>query len=279
MTATENISGPLLVIQVQKDDGQSVKTAAYISPPAARAAHPSLATTLLWQQPEPILDLALNGDRMLVLSPAQIQVFQRSNATWQAAESAQLDTFAPSRDPRGKLRISQDSLTAFLSGGTCTGQWEPSLQVTCADSTEEFQSDGERLHFFSGENTFETTAGENIFSIARAGEFRLIASIDGVIHASRGQQAFTIPDWGSDIASLPERCGGNPVFLASSPTATDSLTAFELTGPNPRRISDPLLVPGPVTALWPASGGVLAVVHEVAKERYAAYLVSLDCGN
>jgi hypothetical protein len=235
--------------------------------------------SLLWQQQEPVLDLALAQDWMLVLSPTTIERLKRVNGKWEEADSVSIETSTPSRDPRGRLLISEDTVTAFFSGGTCTGKWTLVLQLTCAQTPGDFQAEGEQLHFSSGENTLETAAGEKLFSIARAGDFRLIASVDGKIHGARGQQAFVLSDWGSDIASFAARCATNPMLLSSSSTAEESLAAYEITGANARRVSDPLPMQGPVTALWPASGGVLAVVHETATGRYAAYLVSLDCGN
>ncbi len=279
VTATENIGGPLLVVQVQKGDEQFVETAAYISQPAAPVSRPLLISNLLLEQQEPILDLSLTDDRMLVLSSARIERLKRDNGKWVEADSSPLETLAPSRDPRGRLLISEDSMTAFLSGGTCEGKWTPSLQLTCTQTAGDFPAEGEQLHFSSGENTLETASGEKFYSIARAGDFRLVASIDGKIHGARGQQAFTISEWGSDIAALPARCAPNPIVVSSSAAAAESIAAYEITGPNPRRVSDPLPMQGWVTALWPASGGALAVVHETATGRYAAYFISLDCDN
>src|SRR5262249_39077771 len=149
-----------------------------------------------------------------------------------------------------------------------SGKWKPSLEITCAPNSGEFQIGGEQLHFFSGQNTLETANGEKLFSIARAGDFRLIAATDGKLHGMRAEQAFTAPGWGSDIASLGARCSPNSVVASGPTSASDSLTAIEIAGPNPRAISDPLPLQGSVTALWPANGGALAVVHETALGRY-----------
>jgi hypothetical protein len=279
VTATENIIGPLLVVQIQKGDERFVETAAYISQPAPRAPRPSLVLSLLWQQQEPILDLALADDWMLVLSPAAIERLKRVNRKWEEADSVSIEMLTPSRDPRGRLLISEDTVTAFFSDRTCAGKWTPTLQLSCTQTPTNFQAEGEQLHFSPGENTLETANGEKVYSIARADDLRLVASIDGKIHGARGQQAFVLSDWGSDITSLAARCATNPMLLSSSSAAAESLTAYEITGTNARRVSDPLPMQGSVTALWPASGGALAVVHEKATGQYAAYLVSLDCGN
>ena len=280
MTASENVNGPLLVIEIQRGDEQSVRTAAYVSQPIPRMTRPAIIATPLWQQQEPILDAALNADRMVVLSPGRIQHLQRRNGKWEPVEYATFDTLSPARDQRGKLLVTDEGIRVFLSGGTCRGGFDPSLQVRCDNTSGEFPIDDEQVHFIPGENFLETTVGDKLFSLARSGDFKLLAASDGLVHASRGPVNFSISGWGSDIIALAPSCTAAPVILADSPSNTaDSITAYELTGPNPRRLSEPWMVQGSITALWPASGGALAVVHEAALGRYAAYLVSLDCGN
>jgi len=278
VTATENVSGPLLVLQIQKGDEQFVETAAYISQPAQRVSKPVLVADLLWRQPEPILDASRVEDQMLVLSPARILRLTRTEGHWEIADSVGIDQIPPPRDPRGRLMVSDDMLTALLPTETCAGSWKPALQLMCAQSSSEFPVEGEQLHFTLGENTLETATGEKLFSLAHSGDLRLAALTDGSVHAVRGQQSITIPDWGSDIASLPSRCGANPVLVSGS-SVSEILTAYEVTGTSPRRISDPMPMQGAVTALWQTRDGALAVVHETATGQYAAYSVSLNCGN
>jgi hypothetical protein len=280
VTATENNSGPLLVLQIKKGDEQFVKTAAYSIQPAKPAAKPSLTLSLLREQPDPILDLAIAGDRMLVLSPTQVEELQRAaDGKWDATDAFSLEALLPSRDPRGKLEISNDTATAFLPGGTCAGKWTPSFQWTCTNTPGGFQIDGEQIHFTPGQNTVETAAGNRIFSLAGIGDVRVMAEVDGSVRVSKGDQPLSVPDWGSDIASLTSRCLPNPAILSTSSTAQESVTAYDIASSPPRALTEPLSVPGPVTALWPTPAGALAVVHESQTGQYAAYLVSLDCGN
>ncbi|HEY6339869.1 MAG TPA: hypothetical protein VIY49_00125 [Bryobacteraceae bacterium] len=297
VTATENINGPLLVVQINKSGEQFVETAAYVSQPAARQSRPSLVAKLLWRQEEPVLDIFLAGDQMLVLSPTKVLDLKRAGGGWETADSVVLDA-QPSRDPRGRLAISSVSLTVFLPDLTCTGAWSPALELNCARNSGEFQIEGEQFRFTSGENTLETASGEKFYSLSRPGDLTLAASLDGNVYATRGQQTFAISGWGSDIVSLAAPCSANPAVLSSSSSTAgavaESLTAYEIAGTNPRRLADPLPVQGVVTALWPASGGAIsggaisggafsgsamAVVHETAAGSYAAYSVSLDCGN
>ena len=276
MTATENVRGPLLVVQ----SGASVETASYVSAPAVRSSRPSLVISPLWRQDDPILDVAaLSGDQMLVLSPGEIRLLRSTNGRWEPAGSAALSALPPSRDPRGRLVVSGDAMTAFLSGGTCRGNWNPSLDLNCELASGEFQVDGQQFHFSPGQNTLETADGQKAYSAARAGDYRLTASTDGKTHLARGEQASSLSGWGSDLASIGN-CNGNTLVIASSaaPAGTaDSVAAYEITAPHPSPLSEPTPLQGSVSALWAQSNGVLAVVHEAS--RYAAYLLSLDCGH
>src|SRR5262249_40488279 len=143
---------------------------------------------------------------------------------------------SPSRDPRGKLTVSGDAVTAFLSGGTCNGTWSSAVELTCTVEAGEFALDGEQFHFLAGQNTMENAGDEKVYSASRTGEFRLIASADGKTRATRGQQSFSLAGWGSDIASFPTRCAANPVAAASSASAAESLTAYEILAPSPRSL-------------------------------------------
>jgi hypothetical protein len=182
-----------------------------------------------------------------VLSPSGSKLCRRDSC--EAREARPVSS--PVRDPRGKLE----------------------------DSAGGFQLDGELVRFPSGQNTLETTAGEKFYSLAHAGPWRLIAGLDARIHATQGQQTLVWDGWGSDIVAVP--CGSSALVVAtaaSGPESADSVTAYEIAAPAPRAVTDPLPFPGPVTALWPAPGGALAVVRQLATGRYAAYTLALDCG-
>src|SRR4029077_19791663 len=68
VNATENVRGPLLVVQIQKGQETVGQTGMYTAAPAARTSRPVPASRVLWEQDEPILDVALIDDEMLVLS-------------------------------------------------------------------------------------------------------------------------------------------------------------------------------------------------------------------
>jgi hypothetical protein len=264
VTATGNLRGPLLVAEVQKGRETVVETAGYSSQLAAPASRPALVSRLLWEQDEPILDLTLIGDgSLLVLSPSGVKLCRRSDGQCEVKEAR--PPSLTGRDPRGRLVVSGDAFTAHLSDG----------------DSGEFQIDGEQVHFSPGQNTLESASGEKFFSIARAGSFRLVAGVDGRTRISQGPQTFVLDGWGSDMVGIASSCEPGPLVVATSSSesnAADSAAAYEITNQNPRAATGPVEFPGPVTALWPAAGGALAIVHQLATGRYAAYNLTLDCG-
>jgi hypothetical protein len=264
VTATENLRGPLLVAEIQKNQETVVETAAYTVLPAARATRPALLSRLLWEQDEPILDVSLMADQsLLVLSPSGVKQCRRGEAQCEMKEPRSLSPAV--RDSRGKLAVSGDSFVAYLPDG----------------ASGEFQIDGEQIHFSAGQNSFETTGGEKFFSVARAGSYRIVAGLDGRTRISQGSQVSVVNDWGSDIAGIASSCETGPLVVATSSgesTVADSAAAYDVSSQPPRAASEPAPFAGPVTALWPAPGGVLAVVHQLATGRYAAYNLTLDCG-
>lgn len=264
VTATENLRGLLLVAEIQKGPETVVEAAAYNSQPVTRATRPALVTKLLWEQDEPILDLSVTADQsLLVLSPSGVKLCHRGQTQCEIKESRSLSPTV--RDPRGKLTVTGDSFVAYLPDGT----------------SGEFQIDGEQLHFAPGQNTFESVGGEKYFSVARAGSYRIVAGLDGRTRISQGSQTSVVNDWGSDVVGIASSCESGPLVIATSAgesTASDSAAAYDIGSQPPRAASDPAQFAGPVTALWPAAGGALAVVHQLATGRYAAYNLTLDCG-
>ncbi len=264
LTATENLRGPLLVAEIQRGQDTTVETVNYSAQLTARASRPALVSRLLWEQDEPILDLAPMGDQsFLVLTPSGVMLCRRNDAQCEMKESR--PPALTGRDPRGRLIVSGEAFTAYLPD----------------EASGEFQIDGEAVHFSPGQNTLENGSGEKFYSIARAGSFRLVAGIDGRMRISQGPQTYVLDGWGSDVVGIASSCEPGPMVVATSSSesnASDAAAAYEITGQNSHAATDPVQFQGPVTALWPSAGGALAVVHQLATGRYAAYNLTLDCG-
>jgi hypothetical protein len=93
------------------------------------------------------------------------------------------------------------------------------------------------------------------------------------------QPRAVIEDWGSDIAPI-RSCSANPTVLATAAgNHEDVLEAFEIVENELTSVSDPVRLPGPVTALWPAeiAGEVSVVVRNQKTGMYEASRVAIAC--
>lgn len=240
LTVSENVSGYLLVAEIRKKEDKAVEMVSFTADaPATSPALLPIAKRLVWEQDQPILDLTVNADQMLVLGPKQLTRYERSAGRWLQKESAPL-AVRPVRDPRGRLEVEQDRVTAFFPGATCRGTWQP-MNIACQAVTSDFILGPAQVHFTPGRNTLEGVRG---LSLERLGE--------------------AIPACGDKVLASEN----------GSMESEDTIALFD--GATP--ISDAVKLPGPVTALWPAPDGALAVVLNVTTKQYAAYALSVDCG-
>jgi hypothetical protein len=96
------------------------------------------------------------------------------------------------------------------------------------------------------------------------------------------EPAGAVANWGSDLAGTEARCGGGSQVLAtraSDARESDTVRAFALNNRTPQPLTAPLDLPGPVTALWSAGGNAaMAVIRDLGTGRYAAYSITVNCG-
>jgi hypothetical protein len=88
-----------------------------------------------------------------------------------------------------------------------------------------------------------------------------------------------VEGWGSDVAPI-QACSANPTVLATSAgNHEDALEAFEIAENELISVSDPMRLPGPVTALWPSEtlGEVSVVVRNRETGMYEASRVAIAC--
>jgi hypothetical protein len=239
LTVSENLDGYLLVAEIRKKEEKPVEMVSFkLDAPPTPPALLTVHRQLLWQQAEIMLDLAVLGDQMLVLEPQRLVRYERSEGRWVQKESAQI-TAPPVRDPRARMEIEQEKVSVFLPGTVCRGTWQP-LNLLCETGTADFMLGGAQVHFTPGRNTLE-------------GEYR--TSLEGIGDA--------IPVCGEKV--LASGSGGMD--------SEDTITLFD----GAARISEAAEVPGPVTALWPATNGAVAIVLNLSTRQYAAYALSVDC--
>jgi len=229
-----------------------------------------MESKLLWEQETPILDIAVLQDSMLVLDTAGLARYERRAGKWDRA--AAIDMPITVRDPRGRLETNGDSTTIHEPGVTCT----VSITLTLAPPQCE---EGGRFKAERNTQDLRDWRGE-FFASAELGSDTLLAGIDGRIHihdtAHAPQAVF---DGGSDLAVIAA-CGGRHIALTGTGDAAsaDSIALYDLVNRAPVRVSEPVELSGPVTALWPAGEGAVAVARNLSTGKYAAYSLTLDCG-
>jgi hypothetical protein len=267
---------------------------------AAASTGVRIERRLVWEQGEPILDAATPEGALLVLSPSRLTLYARENGDWKPLKSTALSgARVASRDPRGRLRVGGPAVRVFLSGMTCSGSWRPSLQVQCTSDDEPWDLEsGNRpvlfANFAAGRNYFDgriaTPAGVRktvppFFSAAAVTEagasYWVLAGVDGraQIYDSDFTAVGTVANWGSDIAGTAVRCGAAEPVLATRPGESgEAVQAWTVADRQAGPAGPPLSMPGPVTALWPDGDAALAVVRDGTTGNYAAYRLTLACG-
>ena len=144
LTFSENAAGYLWVAEIHKGEVEMVAVSTHSSP--AAPDRQLLTKRLVWEQSEPLLDVVQQGDRTLVLSNGTVAIIQ-------AGKRSDLVIDIPRvRDPRGRLEVDGNALTAYFPGATCRGTEEP-LHVDCDNNSADFLLNGEKVRFTPGRNT------------------------------------------------------------------------------------------------------------------------------
>jgi hypothetical protein len=281
VTMSENPTAYLLIEELRKGDDRQVwitswkRTGGPAAGPAAK-----IEKRLLWEQEEPILDAAVVGGSVLVLTPtALIRTAPRQSAPIAAGRPWP-------RDVRGRLRVNGDAVQAYLPGAACSGTIEP-LAVACKASDEPWTIESGRALLLAGfaanRNYFDgrlvTQAGVRktvgpFYTAAAADGLWILAMVDGRTALFDGalEPAGSAGPWGSDVAGSDARCGGAPVALASRPgDGPDAIQAYAIVNRAAVAIGAPVDAGGTVTALWPG----IAVVR--SGTMYQAYALTVSC--
>jgi hypothetical protein len=282
LTLSENAAAYLLIEEFRRGEERQVWIASWKreggGAPGPAAA---LEKRLLWEQEEPILDVALLQEGLLVLTPAAlVRTTPRQTAPIPPRGSWP-------RDLRGRLRLNSGAVQAELPGVSCSGSIEP-LTLSCKPSDEPWTlesgralllaSFAENRNYFDGRVVTQAGLRKNIepfYTAASADGMWIFTLLDGrVAYYDDGMAPAGIKGpWGSDIATSNARCGGAPVVLVSKAgEGPDALQAYAILNRAPVAIGAPVEFAGPVTALW-APG--IAVVRN--GPLYQAWSVSVTC--
>jgi hypothetical protein len=260
---------------------------------------------LVWEQDEQILDVAFPAAGMLVLSPSNITLYARARGPWEAQRAIPLAPARPwPRDLRGHLRVKGSGFQALLPGMSCSGASEPALSMECHAGDEPWvlESGSRALllanfaaarNYFDGHVTTQTGQRKTVapfFSAANVESqgqtWWLLATVDGrtqFLDAALDPAGAASPPWGSDIAGTDAHCGAGSQVLATRPGdggQPDGIQAFTMAGRTPEPLTEATDFPGPVGALWTAGGSsAMAVVRDLRTGKYAAYVVTVVCGD
>lgn len=259
VTLSENLEGFLWVAEIRHGEATTVamvtlvRSAAALSGPVAPAL--VLRKDLVWEQEQPILDLALFGDassseqRMVVLEPGQLSLYGLRDARWALLKVFPIASTKPwPRDLRGQLHIDGTGTRssegeAILPGMLCTltlpqdftrstldcERHEPTNWLVFAGA----QPVGAKWVLVAFRNFLNLELdGANgpvlrpapLFSAAALpGEdsslTMILAMVDGHIglFASDEKDLVSFRGWGSDVTTIKTGCGSGWQVLATRP--------------------------------------------------------------
>jgi hypothetical protein len=297
VTISENQTQFLMVEEARRGEERQVWIASWRRAAASSTAGMVVEKKLLWEQPDPILDVAPNGNDLLILSPASIVL--RGERGTQTASIPQLRIWP--RDPRGHLRVTAAGFRVNLPGMACNGSFEP-LMLDCRAADEPWTLDAGShgillAEFTAARDYFDgrvfTPVGTRktipaFYSVAPAEDQDrpcwVFAMVDGRTMLFDGslEPIGVLAPWGSDIAGTEARCAGGAQILATKPgdpREPDSIRAWSIVNRAAVAITAPIDLPGPVTALWSVGGAsAVAVVRDLNSGHYLAYLITVVCG-
>ena len=292
VVVSENARGLLLIGEVVNNDTRQIVMAPWTRPgPAQSKPDLRIQITPISDQPQPILDVLMfdSGTDLLMLSPSKVSAFHLTSGKWIPNGQASLAVTRPvPRDARGRLELSAGGVVrAFLPGTTCTSPMNSSLLFTCAPANEPWPlSTGDSpllVRWVSDRNVLESEGVRGSFFNAAGGWF---ASSNGKIENRAGEAMPGTEGWGSDLALVENPCGTAKdaalvaiVTSATADTQHDQLQSFAVASDPPVAASEPLPVPGAVTALWSAERPAHAtlVVRNSKTGNYEASRLSLAC--
>ncbi len=135
-----------------KADASAVEMVAFrFDPPPASVLRPILRR-LLWTQSEPVLDLSVVGDTMLLLEPSAIASYERRGGNWTKLESVPIDA-PPTAIRAAAWRLKDLDLRFFFPGMTCCGTTQP-VKLNCEAVNLIFTLNGAPVHFTPGRNNY-----------------------------------------------------------------------------------------------------------------------------
>ena len=313
VTISHGVGGYLLVAEVGSTAASQTVMVPVANPEEAATQPgptPGLSRKIVWRQQYPILDFAqadIDASHAVwyLLEPERIEVYEFSGGSQILHEVRTIGRSFASRDPRGRITATDAThVTTYLAGMQCDSAWNPTFAIQCKEIPAQLWPMGavnwrfeSPRNYFSGNMTFASgieTKFPAFYSAASpspetSGQNKsrwIISGIDGQAQLFGGgaDAISTFTNWGSDIVTLAPVCGSQWQVLATLAgdwTQPDRLQLYEITEQRAVPAGQPLDLPGPVLALWPASDGKSArvVVRNLETGAYEASIVTAACSN
>jgi hypothetical protein len=254
------------------------------------ATTPSLELRPLITLKDPILDVAILADDMLVLQPSGVSLRRRTaNGTSSRISTAPIPQHRWPRDVRGRLQASSGAIHVFMPGVTCHGRVSP-LALSCADEREPWPIPIDNQGIAATRNYFLTPEGVAFFNAAAipvAGRTRWIA-VDlqgGMTFLDERRAVSASIGHADDLVNVQSgTCASDPYIatVARSETspgaesAADDLALFRAAGGQLTAISK-VQLGGVETALWPGADAATLVVRDTGSSLYEAFHIRVAC--
>ena len=258
-------------------------------PGGAGDQHPGLAIGMqpIVSAPAPILDVAMAGNDLLVLSPASLVRYERRAGEWQPAGSRRIGSTRPwPRDVRGRIRVTEQRVEAFLPGLTCAGGVGDAAW-SCREDSQPWPLAMEDAALAPGRNHFTVPVGPSFYGVARlgadAGARWAVVTLDRrLAFVDERGSASTTGVVADDVVAVRAPCSAAPYLLVVAPDATatnDVATAYRVTGRQLEAVAAPLVLAGRATAIWPSADpeSVTVVTRDSAAGRHDALQITVSC--
>jgi hypothetical protein len=287
VTISENTRGPLFVAEVLNGDARQVVMLPWSAPaPVEEKRQLQLTRKLVWNQSEPILDFLLldSGSQLLVLTASKVSINRLAEGKWVPSSQAALALAKPlPRDHRGRIQKTADAFRVYVPGTTCLGVIQPAIKLTCSAVNETWQAsprDPELpVRWVTDRNFLESDGFRDKFFTSSGG---LFTGTDGRNRDRAGDVVAGAGTWGSDIAGIENPCGPSPLLVATKggdDPDHDQIQVYEIGTGHATPASEPMDLPGPVTALWPSEtrGQATLVIRNSKTGNYEASLLGITC--
>ncbi len=294
ITLSENPQNFLWIAEIQRDSGRDIVMVAQPkqlnAPSTGRPPPMVLRSNLIIEQSDPVLDIAYVQNSLLVMDLRRLSLFRRQDGQWALQSAATLpDIQYLPRDPRGRLKVSGDSIQAWLPGMSCSATLGQMLAMPCAKSDAGWPLDRGPARLEAGKNSFVEAGVPPFYTVAAAEDegnrLWIFTGVDGraTLYDDTLEPLGTVPGWGSDIAGIKSSCGTGIQIVATlpgDPSGDAGIQAFEVIRRQAVAVTEPEELPGPVTALWTMGtpDRAVAVARNSRTGRYAAYELSITCG-